>query len=72
MVKEMDELKKSAEVSSQSLMDIFKFADKEVVDKLISIINSVDVEKIKAIMNAFEVDKEGWIRVKIDLGLKKE
>ncbi len=62
----------AARITSQGLMDVFKFADKEVVDKLISIIDSVDVEKIKAIMNAFEVDKEGWIRVKIDLGLKKE
>lgn len=73
IVEEIDEeLKKSANVSSQGLMDVFKFTDKEVVDKVITVINSIDPEKLKAIMNAFEVDKDGWIRVKIDLGLKKE
>jgi len=70
IIKESD--KEIIKVSSQGLIDIIKLTDKEVIDKIITVINSIDAKKIKAIMNAFEVDKEGWLRVKIDLGLKKE
>lgn len=58
------------QVSAQGLLDTF-FLDKETVENIKNIINAVDPEKVKAIMEVIEVDDEGWLRVKIDLGLKK-
>lgn len=66
------EPKQDPKVEAQGLFDTFKLTDKEVIDKVISVIKAIDVEKIKLVMNALEVDKDGWIRVKIDLGIKKE
>lgn len=58
------------QVSAQGLLDTF-FLDKETIDSIKNIINAIDPEKVKAVMEVIEVDKDGWLRVKIDLGLKK-
>ena len=57
-------------VSAQGLLDTL-FLDKETVDKVSQIIKAIDPNKIKAIMRLIEVDHEGCLRLRIDLGLKK-
>ena len=58
------------EISAQGLLDTF-FLDKETIESIKQIINAVDPKKVKAIMEMIEVDEEGWLRLRIDLGLKK-
>lgn len=55
------------EVKAQSIMDVFKFTDKEVVDKIIAIIKVIDVSKIESIMNAVKVDENGCLKITIDI-----
>lgn len=58
-------------VSSQGIFDIFNLFDQETVEKIKNIINSIDVNKIKKIMDMIEIDEKGWLKLKIDLGVKK-
>lgn len=57
----------SPEVKAQGIMDVFKFTDKEVVDKIIAIIKVIDVSKIESIMNAVKVDENGCLKITIDI-----
>lgn len=51
--------KKPVEVEAQGIMDIYQLFDKEFVDK------------IKAVINTIDVRDDGWIHVKLDLKVKK-
>ena len=57
-------------VQAQGVFDIFSLLDKQTVDKLKKIISAVDEKKIKQILDAVTVDQDGWIRFKLDLGVK--
>ena len=60
------------EVEAQGLLDVFRLTDKEVINKITSIIKAVDVAKVKAVMDMIEVDNEGWLHIKIDLRVKND
>lgn len=62
---------KVTEVKSQGVFDIFSLLDRETVDKIKQLIDAVDPEKVKKIVDLIEVDDEGWINLKIKLGIKK-
>ncbi len=59
------------EVQAQGLLDIFKLTDKAVIDKIATIIQAIDADKIKSVMDMIEVDEDGWLHLKIDLRVKK-
>lgn len=59
------------EVQAQGLLDIFKLTDKAVIDKITTIIQAIDADKIKSVMDMIEVDEDGWLHLKIDLRVKK-
>ncbi len=63
--------KKEPEVTAQGLFDIFGMFDAETVDKIKAILASIDPDKIKLIMDSVAVDENGWIRIQVDLGIKK-
>jgi hypothetical protein len=58
-------------VQAQGMWDAWRLTDKEVVDKIIEIIKSVDTTLIKKVMEMIEVDEDGWLHLKIDLRIKK-
>lgn len=58
-------------VQAQGMLDAWRLTDKEVVDKIIEIIKSVDTTLIKKVMEMIEVDEDGWLNLKIDLRIKK-
>ena len=54
------------------LFDVFKLFDGPTVDKIKSILQSIDPEKIKCIMDTIQIDKDGWLHVQIDLKMRKK
>jgi len=46
------------EIEAQGVFDIVKA------------IKSIDLDKIKKILDTIEVDEDGWLRIKIDLRVK--
>lgn len=58
-------------IQAQGVLDVWRLTDKEVVDKIIEIIKSVDTTLIKKVMEMIEVDEDGWLHLKIDLRIKK-
>jgi len=62
--------KKRKEIEQQGLLDKLIF-DERTLENMKAIINAVDADKVRQIMNALHFDDDGWLRLKIDLGIKK-
>jgi len=60
-----------AKVSTQGVFDLVSMFDKETVQRIKEIVRAVDPDMISRIMRAITIDKEGWITVKIKLGIQK-
>lgn len=59
------------QVKIQSFIDVFSLVDAEVVEKLKCLLNALDFDKIKLIMDFIDI-KEGVLNLKIDLKVKNE
>ena len=57
------------QIQAFGILDSLLF-DKETIESLKNIINSIDPEKIKTIMECIEKDEEGWLRIRLDLRVK--
>ena len=60
-----------AEISAQGVFDMISLFDKKTVQKVKDVVEALDPDMIKRIMQAITVDKEGWVTVKIKLGIQK-
>lgn len=60
-----------AKVSTQSVFDLMSMLDKSTVQRIKDIVQAVDPDMISRIMKSISVDKDGWITVKIKLGIQK-
>jgi len=57
-------------ISGQSLLSNL-FFDKETIENIQKIIASIDPNKIESIFNSVSTDEEGWLRIRVDIGIKK-
>jgi len=58
------------DIQAQGFLDIFKLFDSEVIEKVSKLMKTLDVDKIKQIMDAIEV-KEDRVNIKLDLTIKR-
>jgi hypothetical protein len=59
------------QISAQGLFDVFKFTDKEVIDKIVEVVKSIDVEKLKALMKLVNI-KDNTLHIEFDLKLQNK
>lgn len=59
-------------VQAQGVFDVLRVLDSETVAKIQKIIRSIDADKISAVMDTITVSDDGWIHVRLDIGIKKE
>lgn len=57
------------DMQAQGLFDVFKFTDKEVVDKIIELVKAIDVDKIKKLMDFINIDDN---TICFEIKVKKE
>ena len=62
---------KEIKVSSQGIFDFMSMLDKPTVQRVKEIVAAIDPDMIKRIMQAITVEKDGYITVKIKLGIQK-
>ena len=60
-----------AKVSTQGVFDLVSMFDKKTVQRIKDIVQAVDPDMITRIMRSINVDEDGWITVKIKLGIQK-
>ena len=58
------------EVSAQGIFDLYGMLDKDTLDRVKEVINSIEPDKIKAVMKMIE-PKDGEIKLTIDLRIRK-
>jgi L-cysteine desulfidase len=57
-------------VKSQGIFDLMSILDKKTIKKIKDIVEAIDPDMIKRIMQSISVDKDGYVTVKIKLGVQ--
>jgi len=59
------------DVKVQGIFDLLGLLDKDTILRIKEIVKNIDPAKVKQVMDTVTIDDEGYVRVKIDLGIKK-
>jgi len=59
-------------ISAQGISDMWKLTDPEFVKKVKKIVNAIDEDKIKVILDTIEKGEDGYLDIKINLKVKRQ
>lgn len=70
-----DDQENDIELQAQGVMDVFQFLDREVVDKVVDFIKSIDVkqtkEMISLLMSMIQIDPDGSVYLNLKIKLRE-
>lgn len=57
-------------VKSQGIFDLVSLLDKKTIQKIKDVVEAIDPDMVKRIMQSISVDKDGYVTVKSKLGVQ--